>query len=144
MTEEQQPQPAQKVNPFVGDEGAFLRALGLDPGMVVSGTVRNEWRDGTPYILFQTMQPVPVARLGMAYLAAAPAEQQQQQPPPPGVPEDHRPPLAAVPPVEPGSGAADDTGDPPPAPAPSPAPVPRAPRKKPGAKKAPAKPRGGK
>lgn len=84
----------------ISNEGAFVRALGLNPDTIVAGSVEVKFANGQPFIQFTQVIGVDNATLGSAFLAST-------QPPPqpeeitgqqeetgaegPRQPQDHRP-----------------------------------------------------
>lgn len=55
----------------IGDEAAFLAALGVDPGRVEANSVKVQFAGGQAYVTFAAVHPVSTLALGRAFLAAS-------------------------------------------------------------------------
>lgn len=70
--------------PQINDEAAFMSALGVDPGTVLSGSIKIEFQGGgQPVISWTTITTVDITALGAAMLAAG-----QSHAAPAGQPEE--------------------------------------------------------
>lgn len=69
--------------PEIPTEARFVQALGLDPEKIVAGSVRIEWSNGGPVIIYTSAVRVDPLALGMAFVSASdgPEEETGQQQP---------------------------------------------------------------
>lgn len=87
MTEEAQ-------GPTVQNEAAFVAAIGINPGMVVPGTIKIEFVDSHPVVKMGLVLAVTWDGLGKAIEAGQTGVMPALAP----VPEDHKPPARKTPP----------------------------------------------
>lgn len=64
----------------IANEGVFLEALGINPGMVRAGSVHVEFsKEGAPIISYGVMQIVSPRALGLAFLASTAEEEETEE-----------------------------------------------------------------